>query len=138
MFDFMLCGGIVSILLACAAGTVTGSFQWQHIAQVFPILLVLSAMSVSGNLFIFLALQLVQPVLVGALRSLEIVLALAIDLTVAAVSHEFEQGFGGIHTVYKIAGSLIVTLAVILLGFADNIHKKLFDRGSSPSKSPDQ
>ena len=131
MFDFMLCGGIISVLVACATGAVTRSFQWLHMAQLLPILLVLSFMGVAGTLFIFLALQLIPPVFVGALRCLEIVLALAIDLTVAAVNHDFERGggLGGIHTAYKVAGSLIVTLAVILLGFADNIHQKIFARG---------
>ena len=129
MFDFMMCGGIISVLVACVTGAVTSSFHWLHMAQLLPILLALSFMGVAGTLFIFLALQLIPPVFVGALRCLEIVLALAIDLTVAAVTHDFERGgLGGTHTAYKVAGSLIVTLAVILLGFADNIHQKIFAR----------
>ena len=116
MFDFMLCGGIISVLFACIAGAITSSFSWHHIYLVYPILMIVSALSVAATLFIFLSLQLIQPVLVGGLRCLEIVLALAIDMTVAAIINEFETGFGGMHTIYKVTGSLIVTLDVMLLG----------------------
>ena len=126
MFDFMLCGGIISVLFASIAGAITSSFNWHHIYQVYPILIVTSALSVAASLFIFLSLQLIQPVLVGALRCLEIVLALAIDMVVAAITNEFEQSFGGMHTVYKVTGSLIVTLAVMLMGIADDINQKIF------------
>ena len=126
MFDFMLCGGIISVLFACIAGAITSSFNWHHMYQVYPILMIVSALSVAASLFIFLSLQLIQPVLVGGLRCLEIVLALAIDMTVAAITNEFEQGFGGMHTIYKVTGSLIVTLAVMLLGIADDINQQIF------------
>lgn len=58
-----------------------------------------------------------------------------LSLTRAAVTH---GGLGGIHTVYKVAGSLIVTLAVILLGFADNIHQKIFASSTNGGSSEEQ
>ena len=127
MFDFMLCGGITSFILASLLGLAAKTMNWNHIFTVLPGLSAVSLLSLAGALFVFVALQLAQPVLVGSVRSLEIVIALGVELIVETVVMESEQlSGGGIHLVYKVTGSLIVTSAVILLGFADKIHQKLF------------
>ena len=126
MCDFMLCGGITSLILASLFGFVW-PMNWNHIFTVLPGLSAVSLLSLAGALLVFVALQLAQPVLVGSVRSLEIVIALAVELIVEAVALESGQLSGsGIHLVYKVTGSLIVTSAVILLGFADKIHQKMF------------
>jgi len=124
-FDFMLCGGLVSILVSGGVGAAVTSFQWHHVLQVWPSLLLVSAISVVANLTVYMSLQLIQPVLMSAVRCLEIVMALAVDLVIMAVTSQAEDTP---QLALKVFGSLLVTAAVMTLGFADVIYTKTVAR----------
>ena len=93
--------------------------------SVWPSLLLVSSVSVVANLTVYISLQLIQPVLMSAVRCLEIVMALAVDLVIMSVTVQHEDTP---QLALKVFGSLLVTAAVMTLGFADAIQNKIVTR----------
>ena len=96
------------------------------LVSVWPSLLLVSSISVVANMTVYISLQLIQPVLMSAVRCLEIVMALAVDLVIMSLSKQLQEVTPNL--ALKVFGSLLVTAAVMSLGFADAINKKIAAR----------
>jgi len=85
------------------------------------ILVLSSASSLGGILFMQVAVIFINPVLVSVLRTFEIVMALVLEICVS--SYMFD--FGNVSFAYKVAGSAAVTLSAIIMAVSDKIGELL-------------
>ena len=114
---FMLTGGGVSMVVGVIHRVVMANPESDYSSRLMGLLMTVATMSMVGVLMKQMAVAATCPVLVTVVRSMEIVMALVVDVCTAEVpTHD-------IQFVYKVAGAVTVTVCVIVMALAERIHQ---------------
>ena len=97
----------------------------------FGILALMAILTLAGIFFVRLAVKFISPLLVSVMRTMEIVMALLLEIIVSTSLFNFASAEFG----YKVAGSLIVTLSAVLLALVSKIEPVLPKMCRSPESS---
>ena len=123
MAYFMLCSGIAKMILGliCPAFGLANNVQnLSKLVEDLRVLTLVSAASMLGLLFMQLAVAVSNdPLLVSVTRSMEIVMALIVDMATTV------QDYQDMYIWYKIMGALIVTSCVMCISLSDILQERL-------------
>jgi len=119
---FMAVGGAVSLCIGAVHRIVITNAEGSghYGSHLIGLLILVSTMSMVGVLMKQMAVAATCPVLVTMVRSMEIVMALVVDICLSDKIHPEDIQFW-----YKVVGACTVTACVITMSVADRIHEGL-------------
>jgi len=120
---YMAAGGAVSLVVGTVHRTVitTAEGPGHYNSHLIGLLILVATMSMVGVLMKQMAVAATCPVLVTMVRSMEIVMALVVDICLSQDDiHLDDMQFW-----YKVIGACTVTICVITMSIADRIHEGL-------------
>ena len=97
----------------------------------FGVLALMALLTLAGIFFVRLAVKFISPLLVSVMRTMEIVMALILEIIVSTSLFNFASAEFG----YKVTGSLIVTLSAVMLALVSKIEPVLPKICRSPESS---
>ena len=109
--------GLVSPLF----GVPNNLAEFELISKQTAVLTAMTGCSIGGTLCLFIAVKIADPVLVGVVRSTEIVLALLVDI----IFPTYYIDFMSLSFFLKVLGSALVMTSVAGIAFADQIQDQL-------------
>lgn len=124
---FMLVGGFTCLGVGMTSPLfdIENSFMdWTFMDKPWQPVVAVSAFSVTAGLLVLVALQAADPVLISVVRSMEIVMALLLDIVFPSTSGP-GLDFASRSFAYKVAGSAMVSLGVVGMAFSDAIYKRV-------------
>jgi len=119
---YMAAGGAVSLIVGAIHRTIMSNPEVDHYgSRLIGLLITVATMSMVGVLMKQMAVAATCPVLVTMVRSMEIVMALVVDIGTASRPIHLDD----LQFWFKVIGACTVTVCVITMSVADKIHEGL-------------